>query len=119
MKPAREITAYFADNPLEAEEFVWLTTDIDRAEAVLAQRPTPFKVDMIVYLVQPTAELQTLFAKLQNDEFKHLRLGALKQFSARNAGVPRVSLIAAMRSGSVGRERSEPAAGVSVVDPPR
>lgn len=93
-----EYTVCFADNPLEADEFVWLTRDLERAEAVLIPRPSPLKVDRTVYLVAATEELITLFASLSNADFKALQLRGLKEFNLRNCGVPGVSMIGALKA---------------------
>ena len=105
MKPVDvlpEITVYFVDTPLEAEEFVWLTDDRDnqRAEALLIQSPTPYMIDKRIYVIDPTKELVTLFSKMSNQEFKAIDFRdfrALTQFKLRNCGVTHISLIAALK----------------------
>ena len=104
-----EITVYFVDTPLEAEEFVWLTDDRDnqRAEALLIQSPTPYMIDKRMYVIDPTKELVTLFSKMPNQEFKAIDFGGLTQFRLRNCGVTHISLIAALkRVGRPGTHRS-------------
>ena len=96
-----EFTVYFADNPLDAEEFVWLTTDMERAEALLIQRPTLYKVSKTVYLISGSQELSSLYTNLSNEEFKRIEFRTLREFSRRNAGVPRISMIAALKAEGV------------------
>lgn len=93
-----ESTAFFCHNPLEADEFVWLTTDIDRAEVFFIPRPSPYKVDKNVYVVSATHELHTLFANLSNADFKAIAFYNLKEFSYRNCGVPSVTMVAALKA---------------------
>src|SRR5262244_221729 len=89
-------SVYFGDNPLEAEEFVWLTTDMKRAELLLLPRPTPYKADKIVYLIDKTPELNTLFDALTNEAFKQVDFRRLKVYRLRNCGVASVSVVAAL-----------------------
>lgn len=93
-----EFTAYFTATPLEADEFIWLTRDQDRADAVLMPRPSPFKADKLVYLIDATEELNTLFDTLSKEDFKALNFRVLKEFSHRNCGVPGVSMIAFLKA---------------------
>jgi hypothetical protein len=98
MDSVPEFTACFTTNPLEADEFVWLTGDPDRAEVVLIQKPTRFKADKIVYPIERTEELDAQFTALSNEDFKALNLRATKKYTNRNIGVPRISMIATMKS---------------------
>ena len=93
-----EVTVCFTANPLEADEFVWLTGDPERAEFVLIQKPSPFKADKVVYPIEGTDEMNTLFAALSNEDFKALDLRTLKKYTNRNAGVPGISMIATLKT---------------------
>ena len=92
-----EIGAFVCCNPFEADEFVWITNNPARAEIMLIDRVARYKVDKYVYEVVQTQELSELFVKLTNEEFKAVSFKKLKQFEYRNCGVPRVTLIAAIR----------------------
>jgi|SRR5215813_2265188 len=89
-------SVYFGDNPLEAEEFVWLTSDMKRAELLLLPRPTPYKVDKIAYLIDKAPELNTRFNELTNGASKQVDFRRLKVYRLRSCGVASVPIVAAL-----------------------
>ncbi len=86
-------SVYFTDNPLEADEFVWVTEDPERAEETVAVRCSPHRCDAFVYAVDKTDELEALFAV--PSEFARIRtdLSSTKQFSYRNCGVTAIDKV--------------------------
>jgi len=97
MDQIKELPVFISYNPLDADEFVWVDTDIDKLEALLVQKASLFKADKVVYLVNKTQELDLLYHSLSKADFKNLDFRRLKQFNYWNCGVPGISMIAGWR----------------------
>jgi len=93
-----EIPVFIVHNPYEADEFVWVTQDENKAEACFVARTTPHKAKKRIYIVEPTDELVTLFNEQNINEFKDVDVNRLKGFSQRNACVSRVGMVAIMKT---------------------
>lgn len=73
MKEADKLVVFVTHSPLDADEYVWIDTDFEKEiDAELVQKPSPYKVDKIIYLVNRTTELDNLYKKLSKEEFKKL-----------------------------------------------
>lgn len=96
----QEIEVFVTYNPLDADEFVWIDTDVEKLDALLVSKTTPYnkqnpkELITIVYLVNKTSELETLYQRLSADEFKKIDMRGLKKFDLWNSCVPRITLIA-------------------------
>lgn len=95
MNEANKLVVFVTHSPLDADEYVWIDTDFEKEiDAELVQKPSPYKVDKIIYLVNRTTELDDLYKKLSKEEFKKLDLRTMKEFNYWNCSVIRVSMIA-------------------------
>jgi len=93
-----EIPVFIVHNPYEADEFVWITQDEEKAEASFVARTTPHKAKKKAYIIEPTDELVRLFHEQDIKAFKEVAVNRLKGFSQRNACVSHVSMVAIMKT---------------------
>ena len=100
MNNPKEIEVFVTYNPLDADEFVWIDTDVDKLDALLVSKTTPYdKYDRenfitMIYLINKTPELETLYQRLSKEDFKSIDMKSLKEFDLWNCCVPRITLIA-------------------------
>ncbi|MGH8547612.1 MAG: hypothetical protein ACREEM_25365 [Blastocatellia bacterium] len=106
MNHPKERDVFVAYNPLDADEFVWIDTDVDKIEALLVPKTSTYNKEdrekpinlrepiTIIYLINKTPELEALYHRLSREEFENIDLRSLKQFDLWNCCVPRITMIA-------------------------
>ena len=88
-----EFAAVLTDNPLEADEFVYVTYDVKRAEEILHQQASTYRADKTIYVIAPNPELNTLFD--DPERFGSVRgdLSKLKGWSLHNFQARRIDKV--------------------------
>ena len=85
--------ALLTDNPLEADEFVYVTYDIERAEEVLRPQASAYRADKTVYVIDDSPELNALFLDLEQFNGVRNDLSKLKSGSRHHFQFKRIDKV--------------------------
>jgi hypothetical protein len=94
----QEVPVFVVDNPYDADELVWLTQDIEKAELIIRQLATPYKARRKVYIVEPTDDLIERFQAMEINEFKRVNIRKSKPYTDRNAGLTFIDKVVILKS---------------------